>query len=151
MALAYQQARRANYEYVRTEHILLGLLEEGSGIGAAILRNLGLNIEDLRIIVGGIDDGVSKFVVIVERDQKALARRVVDYAREEAKLLNHDYVGTEHILLGLMRADQGIAAQILVNVGVRLKEVREEVLNLLGSGGGDRGKIEETQGDPPHP
>ena len=132
MALANQEAQRFNHEYIGTEHIFLGLVKVGGGTGTAVLKNLGVDIEQmlpeveqLFKIKGGRDA-----VAEGEIPQTQNAIKVIEYAIEEARNLNHDYIGTEHILLGLLRVSEGIAAQVLVNLGVSIEKARMEIEKL---------------------
>jgi ATP-dependent Clp protease ATP-binding subunit ClpC len=134
MALANQEAQRFNHEYIGTEHVLLGLVKEGSGVGATVLKNLDVDIKKLRIEVEKQVKSGPDMVTMGKLPQTPRAKKVIEYAIEEARALNHNYVGTEHILLGLLRETEGIAAQILMNVGLKLEDIRQEVLNLLGAG-----------------
>jgi len=134
MALANQEAQRFNHEYIGTEHILLGLVKEGSGVGATVLKNLDVDIKKLRLEVEKLVKSGPDMVTMGKLPQTPRAKKVIEYAIEEARSLNHNYVGTEHILLGLLRESEGIAAQVLMNLGLKLEEVRQEVLNLLGAG-----------------
>jgi ATP-dependent Clp protease ATP-binding subunit ClpC len=134
MALANQEAQRFNHEHIGTEHILLGLVKEGSGVGATVLKNLDVDIKKLRLEVEKLVKSGPDLVTMGKLPQTPRAKKVIEYAIEEARFLNHNYVGTEHILLGLLRETEGIAAQVLMNLGLKLEEVRQEVLNLLGAG-----------------
>ncbi len=134
MALANQEAQRFNHEYIGTEHILLGLVKEGSGVGATVLKNLDVDIKKLRLEVEKLVKSGPDMVTMGKLPQTPRAKKVIEYAIEEARSLNHNYVGTEHILLGLLRESEGIAAQVLMNLGLKLEDVRQEVLNLLGAG-----------------
>ena len=134
MALANQEAQRFNHEYIGTEHILLGLVKEGSGVGATVLKNLDVDIKKLRLEVENLVKSGPDMVTMGKLPQTPRAKKVIEYAIEEARALNHNYVGTEHILLGLLRESEGIAAQVLMNLGLKLEDVRQEVLNLLGAG-----------------
>ncbi len=134
MALANQEAQRFNHEYIGTEHILLGLLKEGSGVGATVLKNLDVDIKKVRLEVEKLVKSGPDMVTMGKLPQTPRAKKVIEYAIEEARSLNHNYVGTEHILLGLLRESEGIAAQVLMNCGLKLDDVRQEVLNLLGAG-----------------
>src|SRR6202012_2062796 len=134
MQLANQEAQRFNHEYVGTEHVLLGLIKEGSGVAANVLKNLDVDLwkirnEGKKMVQAGPD-----MVTMGKLPQTPRAKKVIEYAIEEARNLNHNYVGTEHLLLGLLREHDGVAAQVLMNLGLKLEEVREEVLNLLGAG-----------------
>ncbi|MDA0803704.1 MAG: ATP-dependent Clp protease ATP-binding subunit [Planctomycetota bacterium] len=134
MALANQEAQRFNHEYIGTEHILLGLVKEGSGVGANVLKNLGIDLRKVRMEVEKLVKSGPEMVTMGKLPQTPRAKKVSEYALEEARALNHNYVGTEHLLLGLLREQDGVAAQVLQNLGLKLEEVREEVLNLLGAG-----------------
>ncbi len=134
MALANQEAQRFNHEYIGTEHILLGLVKEGSGVGANVLKNLDVDLRKVRLEVEKLVKSGPDMVTMGKLPQTPRAKKVIEYAIEEARNLNHNYVGTEHLLLGLLREHDGVAAQVLMNLGLKLEEVREEVLNLLGAG-----------------
>src|ERR1043165_5120868 len=149
MQLANQEAQRFNHEYIGTEHILLGLVKEGSGVAANVLKNLDIDLRKIRLEVEKIvqTGPGSEMVTMGKLPQTPRAKKVIEYSIEEARNLNHNYVGTEHLLLGLLREQEGVAAQVLMNLGLKLEDVREEVLNLLGhgleqsesgSGGGER-------------
>jgi len=132
--LADSEAVSFNHEYIGTEHVLLGLIKEGSGVAANALKFLGIDLQKSRLEVERL---LQSGPCIVPKDELPLtprARKVIEYSMEEARHLNHNYVGTEHILLGLLREQEGVAAQVLMNLGLKLEEVREEVLNLLGHG-----------------
>jgi len=143
MALANQEAQRFNHEYIGTEHILLGLVKEGSGVGANVLKNLGIDLRKVRLEVEKLVKSGPDMVTMGKLPQTPRAKKVIEYAIEEARSLNHNYVGTEHLLLGLLREQDGVAAQVLMNLGLKLEEVREEVLNLLGAG------VEPEEGSEP--
>src|SRR5438132_3937700 len=134
MALANQEAQRFNHEYIGTEHILLGLVKEGSGVGANVLKNLDVDLRKVRLEGEKLVKSGPDMVTMGKLPQTPRAKKVIEYAIEEARNLNHNYVGTEHLLLGLLREHDGVAAQVLMNLGLKLEEVREEVLNLLGAG-----------------
>jgi ATP-dependent Clp protease ATP-binding subunit ClpC len=134
MALANQEAQRFNHEYIGTEHILLGLVKEGSGVGANVLKNLDVDLRKVRLEVEKLVKSGPDMVTMGKLPQTPRAKKVIEYAIEEARNLNHNYVGTEHLLLGLLREHDGVAAQVLMNLGLKLEEVREEVLSLLGAG-----------------
>ena len=130
MQLANQEAQRFNHEYIGTEHILLGLVKEGSGVAANVLKNLEVDLRKIRLEVEKIVQSGPDMVTMGKLPQTPRAKKVVEYAMEEARNLNHNYVGTEHLLLGLIREQEGVAAQVLMNLGLKLEDVREEVLNL---------------------
>src|SRR5579871_2963049 len=134
MQLANQEAQRFNHEYIGTEHILLGLVKEGSGVAANVLKNLEVDLRKIRLEVEKIVQSGPDMVTMGKLPQTPRAKKVIEYAIEEARNLNHNYVGTEHLLLGLLREQEGVAAQVLMNLNLKLDEVREEVLNLLGHG-----------------
>jgi ATP-dependent Clp protease ATP-binding subunit ClpC len=134
MQLANQEAQRFNHEYIGTEHILLGLIKEGSGVAANVLKNLDIDLRKIRIEVEKLVQSGPDMVTMGKLPQTPRAKKVIEYSMEEARNLGHNYVGTEHILLGLLREQEGVAAQVLMNLGLKLEEVREEVLNLLGHG-----------------
>ncbi|MFP6666892.1 MAG: ATP-dependent Clp protease ATP-binding subunit [Pirellulales bacterium] len=134
MQLANQEAQRFNHEYIGTEHILLGLIKEGSGVAANVLKNLDVDLRKIRLEVEKLVQSGPDMVTMGKLPQTPRAKKVIEYSMEEARNLNHNYVGTEHILLGLLRELEGVAAQVLMNLGLKLEEVREEVLNLLGHG-----------------
>ncbi|MCC7145477.1 MAG: ATP-dependent Clp protease ATP-binding subunit [Phycisphaeraceae bacterium] len=146
MALANQEAQRFNHEYIGTEHILLGLVKEGSGVGANVLKNLDVDLRKVRLEVEKLVKSGPDMVTMGKLPQTPRAKKVIEYAIEEARNLNHNYVGTEHLLLGLLREHEGVAAQVLMNLGLKLEEVREEVLNLLGAGVESE---EQATGKPP--
>jgi ATP-dependent Clp protease ATP-binding subunit ClpC len=147
MQLANQEAQRFNHEYIGTEHILLGLVKEGSGVAANVLKNLDIDLRKIRLEVEKIVQAGPDMVTMGKLPQTPRAKKVIEYSIEEARNLGHNYVGTEHLLLGLLREQEGVAAQVLMNLGLKLEDVREEVLNLLGhnmdsgesgGGGGER-------------
>src|SRR6058998_2384651 len=150
MALANQEAQRFNHEYIGTEHILLGLVKEGSGVGANVLKNLDVDLRKVRLEVEKLVKSGPDMVTMGKLPQTPRAKKVIEYAIEEARNLNHNYVGTEHLLLGLLREQEGVAAQVLMNLNLKLEEVREEVLNLLGhgmdAGGGEGGERAAAKG-----
>lgn len=155
MQLANQEAQRFNHEYIGTEHILLGLVKEGSGVAANVLKNLEVDLRKIRLEVEKLVQSGPEMVTVGKLPQTPRAKKVIEYSMEEARNLNHTYVGTEHILLGLLREQEGVAAQVLMNLGLKLEDVREEVLNLLGHGlegsevgerGGRTGEGESSSG-----
>jgi ATP-dependent Clp protease ATP-binding subunit ClpC len=134
MALANQEAQRFNHEYIGTEHVLLGLVKEGTGVGPNVLKNLGVDLHKVRMEVEKLVKPGPDMVTMGKLPQTPRAKKVLEYAIEEARNLSHNYVGTEHLLLGLLREHDGVAAQVLMNLGLKLEEVRDEVLHLLGAG-----------------
>lgn len=134
MQLANQEAQRFNHEYIGTEHVLLGLVKEGSGVAANVLKNLDVDLRKIRLEVEKLVQSGPEMVTMGKLPQTPRAKKVIEYSMEEARNLNHNYVGTEHILLGLLREQEGVAAQVLMNLGLKLEDVREEVLNLWDTG-----------------
>src|ERR1700751_452472 len=132
MQMDNPEAQRFNHEYIGTEHILLGLVKEGSGVAANVLKNLDIDLRKIRLEVEKIVQAGPDMVTMGKLPQTPRAKKVIEYSIEEARNLNHNYVGTEHLLLGLLREQEGVAAQVLMNLGLKLEDVREEVLNLLG-------------------
>jgi ATP-dependent Clp protease ATP-binding subunit ClpA len=134
MQLANEEALRFNHEYIGTEHILLGLVAEGSGVAATVLKNLDIELRKIRDWVEKIclrgPGGEPPFKG--RRPHTPRTKKVIDYAVEEARRLNHNYIGSEHLLLGLLREEEGVAAQVLINLGLKLEVVREEIKKLLG-------------------
>jgi ATP-dependent Clp protease ATP-binding subunit ClpC len=133
MNLAKQEAQRLNHEYIGTEHILLGLIQEGSGVAASVLKNLGVDLKKIRNEIEKIVKSSPTMVSMSTLPFTPRAKKVLELALEEASQLGHNYIGTEHLLLGLIKENEGIAARVLTNLGVKLEEVREEVLEFLGA------------------
>ncbi|WAL60730.1 ATP-dependent Clp protease ATP-binding subunit [Thermocoleostomius sinensis] len=142
--LAQEEARRLGHNFVGTEQILLGLIGEGTGVAAKVLKSMGVNLKDARIEVEKIIGRGSGFVA-VEIPFTPRAKRVLELSLEEARQLGHNYIGTEHLLLGLIREGEGVAARVLENLGVDLSKVRTQVIRMLGetaevSTGGSQGR-----------
>src|SRR3989338_2878981 len=131
--LAKQEAKRFNHDYIGTEHILLGLLREGEGVAAAVLQSLGMNLNNIRLEVEKLVQVGPATVVSGDLPFTPKAKKVMELAMEEARTLGHNYIGTEHLLLGLIREGEGVASQVFMNMGLDLEKVREEVIKLLGS------------------
>ncbi len=129
--LAQEEARRLGHNFVGTEQILLGLIGEGTGVAAKVLKSMGVNLKDARIEVEKIIGRGSGFVA-VEIPFTPRAKRVLELSLEEARQLGHNYIGTEHLLLGLIREGEGVAARVLENLGVDLGKVRTQVIRMLG-------------------
>src|SRR5689334_755820 len=149
MQLANQEAQRFNHEYIGTEHILLGLVKEGSGVAANVLKNLDIDLKKIRSEVEKVvQHGRQLDQAVMGRiPQTPRAKKVIEYAIEEARGLRHNYVGTEHLLLGLIRESEGVAAQVLTNLGLTRDRIRAEVMNLLGQTAPDRaGAVAIDQG-----
>ncbi|ABW26964.1 ATP-dependent Clp protease ATP-binding subunit [Acaryochloris marina] len=142
--LAQEEARRLGHNFVGTEQILLGLIGEGTGVAAKVLKSMGVNLKDARVEVEKIIGRGSGFVA-VEIPFTPRAKRVLELSLEEARQLGHNYIGTEHLLLGLIREGEGVAARVLENLGVDLAKVRTQVIRMLGetaevSAGGGQGR-----------
>lgn len=129
--LAKKEAQRLNHNYLGTEHVLLGLLKLGQGVAVNVLRNLNIDFETVRAEVEKLVGFGPEIQVYGDPALTGKVKKVFEYANEEAANLNHNYVGTEHLLLGLLRQTDGVAAQVLENLNVNLKEVRKEVLKEL--------------------
>ena len=130
--LAREEAGRFRHDFVGTEHVLLGLIRDGEGIATAVLQRLGLRLETVKAEVERALAGFPKTLTFGEVPFTPQAKRVLELSIEEARQLGHNYIGTEHLLLGLMKEGQSIAAKILESLGARLDEVRQETLALLG-------------------
>ena len=134
LQMAREEAARLHHEYVGTEHILLGLIREGEGVAAAVLTNLNVDLEDIQQkIEETVKKGKAAAAAGPDLPYTSRAKKVLELAMTEARELNHSYVGTEHLLLGLLREEKGIAAQVLTDAGVNLEQSRAETLRLLGS------------------
>lgn len=137
MALANVEAIRFQHEYIGTEHILLGLVKEGSGVGANTLKNLDVNLRKVRLEVEKLVKNGPDIVTMKRLPQTPRAKKVIEHAIEAARDLHHNYVGTEHLLIGLITEFEGIAAQVLMNLGLTRDKIQVEVLNLIEAGAGD--------------
>jgi ATP-dependent Clp protease ATP-binding subunit ClpC len=133
VVLAQEEARLLNHNYIGTEHILLGLVHDGQGVAAKALESLGISLEAVRAqveqIIGQGQSAPSGHIPFTPR-----AKKVLELSLRESKQLGHNYIGTEHILLGLIREGEGVAAQVLVNLGGGLSRVRQQVIQLLSGG-----------------
>jgi ATP-dependent Clp protease ATP-binding subunit ClpC len=133
LAMAREEAVRLQHDYVGTEHILLGLIREGEGVAAAVLMNLNVDLDQIQ---ERTEEQVRKGkagATMGELPYTSRAKKVLEFAVAEARDLNHSYVGTEHLLLGLLREEKGVAAQVLESLGVTLEQAREQTLKLLGT------------------
>ncbi len=137
--LAQEEAQRLQHNYIGTEHLLLGLIREGEGVAAKVLNNLGIDLEKARSSVESII-GRGNRVVIGELGLTPRAKKVIGLAMDEARHLHHHYLGTEHLLLGLVREGQGIGAGVLESLGVNLEKMRVQTLQVLG-------KLERSEND----
>jgi len=125
MQLANQEVQRFNHEYIGTEHILLGLVKVESGVAADVLNNLDIDLHKIQLEVEKLIQSEPDLFAMECLPQISRAGKVLEYAMEEAGNLNHSCVGTEHILLGLLREQEGVAAQVLMNLGLKLEDVRK--------------------------
>lgn len=132
MVIANQEAKDLNHEYIGTEHILLGLIKEGLGVGCHVLKNLGLELNKIREEIKNLVKCGPKTAIMGNLPQTPRAKKVIEYAIEEMRAFNHEHVGTEHLLLGLLREQDGVAAQVLMNLGLRLEDIRAELI-ILGA------------------
>jgi ATP-dependent Clp protease ATP-binding subunit ClpA len=130
MDLANQEAQRFNHEYIGTEHILLGLVNEGSGVGDNVLKSLEVDLRKVRLEVEKLVKRGLDGVTMGKPPQTLRAKKVIEFAIEDARKLNHNYVGTEHLLLGLIAESNGVAAQVLMNLGVDLQRARQAVKQI---------------------
>lgn len=130
LSLAQEEARRFQHHYIGTEHLLLGLVREEDGGAAKVLHNLGVELNKVRSAVEFII-GRGDRVVLGEVDLTPRSKVVIAIANDEARRLNHDYIGTEHLLLGLVREGEGIAAGVLKSLGVDLEKVRTQTIQVL--------------------
>jgi len=131
--LAKEEARRFNHDYIGTEHILLGLIREGEGVAATVLQKMGLSLENIRLEIEKLVQPGPTTQIIGDIPFTPRAKKALELAAEEARSLGHNYIGTEHLLLGLIREGEGVASQVLLNLGLDLERVRNEVMELLGS------------------
>ena len=132
MALAREEARRFNHEYIGTEHILLGLVKEGSGVAANVLQNLDIELKKVRLEVEKIVQSGPDLISVGQLPFTPRVKKALEFSMEEARSLGHNYIGTEHLLLGLICEQEGVAAQVLLNLGLKLEDVRGEIIGLLG-------------------
>ncbi|MEA2064646.1 MAG: ATP-dependent Clp protease ATP-binding subunit, partial [Gemmatimonadota bacterium] len=152
LSLARDEAGRLHHDYIGSEHILLGLIREGEGVAAAVLSQIGLDLDTIRMKVEELVKPGGSTLTIGEVPYTSVAKKVLEYAIEEARAMKHSYVGTEHLLLGLLREDTGMAAKVLVVLGVNAEIVRQETLKLLGGeglesaeSGADPGSASDTE------
>jgi ATP-dependent Clp protease ATP-binding subunit ClpC len=149
LAMAREEAGRLHHEYVGTEHILLGLIREGEGVAAAVLQNLNVDLDEVQQkIEETVKKGKAASVTGPDLPYTSRAKKVLELAMAEARDLQHSYVGTEHLLLGLLREEKGIAAQVLTDAGVNLEAARTETLRLLGTEMPQGGATAEKSGSP---
>jgi len=150
LTLAQEEAQRFNHNYIGTEHFLLGLVREGDGMAARILNNLGVQLPKVRSAVEFII-GRGETMIMGEIGLTPRAKKVIELAVDEARRLNHQYIGTEHLLLGLVREGEGIAAGVLESMGVRLGDLRAQVIQILSQSGGAMRELSSDQLPPDAP
>lgn len=131
MELANKEAYRLNHHYIGTEHILLGFIKEGNGIGANALKNLDTDLQKIRLEVEKIVQAGPDMVAEGRLPVTPRAKKVIEYAIAESRGMNTNYIGTEHLLLGMFREQEGVAAQVLTNMGLKLETVRKEIVRIL--------------------
>ena len=136
LAMAREEAHRLQHEYVGTEHILLGLLLEGKGIASAVLEKLSIDVSEVRQEIENIVPMGRASPTNVDLPYTSRAKKALELSMMEARDLTHNYVGTEHLLLGILREEKGIAAQVLAHAGLRIEDARAETLRLLATDGG---------------
>lgn len=134
IVLAKEEAKRFNHDYIGTEHLLLGLVREGEGVAAAVLQKIGLDLESIRIEIEKVVQPGPPTQVMGDIPFTPRSKKALELAAEEARALGHSYIGTEHLLLGLIREGEGVAFRVFLNMGVDIERVRNEVMELLGSG-----------------
>lgn len=147
IGFAQEEAKRLNHNVVGTEHLLLGLIREGEGVAAKALQSLGIDLKKVRFQVENMI-GVGPFAVQGPIGYTPRAKRVMELSVNESRNLGHNYIGTEHILLGLIREGEGVAAQVLTNLGISLDKAQLEVLNLLGADSKAHGKHKQPADTP---
>jgi ATP-dependent Clp protease ATP-binding subunit ClpA len=143
VVLAQEEARLLNHNYIGTEHILLGLIHEGQGVAAMALESLGFSLQAVRAQVEEII-GQGQSAPVGHIPFTPRAKKVLELSLREALQLGHNYIGTEHILLGLIREGEGVAAQVLVKLGADLSRVRQQVIQVLSSYAGGKASAEEA-------
>jgi len=139
MRFARQEAERFNHNYedvlsanvIGTEHILLGLIKEGYGVAANVLENLNVNLKKVRIEVENMVKHGHEMAPMEQLPFTPHVKKVFEFAMEEAHNLNHNYVGTEHLLLGLLHENEDVGAQVLLNLGLKLEDVRSQVMDII--------------------
>ena len=133
MTVANQEALRFNHEFISTEHILLGLIKEGDGVAAKVLKDFNVGLRDVRIQVEKLVPSGPELTFPAKRPQNSQAKHALEYAKDEAIKLNHNYIATEHIFLGLLREKEGVALQVLMNLGKSPEKARMEVLKRISA------------------
>src|SRR5436190_4100893 len=138
MSLARQEAQRLNSEFIGTEHILLGIIQEGGGVAAKVLKNLNVDLKRIRQEIDKlITPSTSPTVTLRQLPFSPRSKRVIELAGDAASQLGHDVIGTENLFLGLLKEGQGFAGQVLTNLGLELDDLRDRVLEVLGANVGE--------------
>ena len=148
--LAKEEARRFNHDYIGTEHILLGLIREGEGVAAAVLEKLGLDLQTIRLEVEKVVQPGPATQILGDIPFTPRAKKALELAAEEARSLGHNYIGTEHILLGIIREGESVASQVLLNLGLDLERVKNEIMSVLGAATPGFGQQQQQQQQAPH-
>lgn len=150
IVFAKEEARRFNHDYIGTEHLLLGLIREGEGVASAVLQKLGVDLESIRIEVEKLVQPGPQTQVVGDIPFTPRSKKALELSAEEARALGHNYIGTEHLLLGLVKEGEGMAYRVLLNLGLDLGKLRNEVMELLGSGipGHAQQQAEQAQKSP---
>ena len=148
LTLAQEEAERSHHSYIGTEHLLLGLLREGEGLASKVLNNLGVEIGKVRQTIESVL-GQNERIIIQQIIPTSRVKKVIEIAFEEARRMGHNYVGTEHMLLGLLIEGEGIAAHVLEDLGVSLEGARQEIERLLISTGGEEPTRERREAEEP--
>ncbi len=133
IVLAKEEARRFNHDYIGTEHLLLGLIREGEGVAAAVLQKMGMSLESIRLEIEKLVQPGPSTQILGDIPFTPRSKKSLELSAEEARSLGHNYIGTEHLLLGLIREGEGVASQVLLNLGLDLNRVRAEIMEILGS------------------
>lgn len=149
LALANQQAQRFNHEYIGTEHIMLGLIREGSGVGINVLRKLNIDPRKIRLKLEEIIQPGPEMITMGKLPQTPQAKKVIEYAIEESRGMDHNYVGSEHLLLGLIRENNSATFQIMADMGVTLEAVKTEISQFNQEI--NQEKIEDLEPEPETP
>lgn len=133
LAIAQEEAKNLNHDYLGTEHILLGLIREGEGVAAEVLRNMGIKFKTIRLEIENEAPPGGALAILGNVPFTPNSKKVLELAVEEARNMGHNYIGTEHLLLGLIKKEESIGAKILAKFGVTLEKAKEEIAKILGS------------------
>src|SRR5713101_4238112 len=150
LTLAQEEAERSHHSYIGTEHLLLGLLREGEGLAAKVLNNLGVEIGKVRQTIESVL-GRNERIIIQQIIPTSRVKKVIEISFEEARRMGHNYVGTEHLLLGLLIEGEGIAAHVLEDLGATLEKVRSEIERRDGGGAGSQEAFQDPAPRPVRP